>query len=617
MTDDSDAGALDLACHATCSWRMPPETFAAALAPSRRRATPASCCPRWIRTATDAAAPARRARERTAWRRSRSRAGAGDRCRLRRSGRARRGCGAAARRRGPHRRPRRRPDERRAVRALRAPRGRRPARRLRAGGRARSARSPTTPHERGVTMTFEVLNRYETSVVNTAEQAMDSSSSAGPSTSASISTPSTWRSRRPTWPPRSAAAPKLGYLELGQSGRGSSHRRRRSRRPCAPALDTRLRRAGSASRPSRARCLPPVVADMLAIWRSPYDDGVRRSPPTRCGHPPRLVAEHAWAAALQRLSRSADRLIGSPEQPERRRNDDDHRHPDIRRPARRGGFRRPHPHRRRMGASAAAARSPRSSPPPAPRSRWSAWRTPRTSPAPPRARLARRRSGRRSLTPPARRCCAGPDSCGRSTPRRSPAGTSARSGRSRRWPASPCTSPPPSATRRLALPSAPLGSILSSEEPRLSLAQQMPVGVVGVISPFNVPLILGIRAVAPALALGNAVLLKPDPRTIITGGVSMVRIFEEAGLPAGLLQLVPGAPMSARRWSPIPACASSRSPARRAPAAPSARSPAGTSHARISSSAATRRTSSALTPTSTRRSTSRRGARSCTRARSA
>lgn len=90
------------------------------------------------------------------------------------------------------------------------------------------------------------------------------------------------------------------------------------------------------------------------------------------------------------------------------------------------------------------------------------------------------------------------------------------------------------------LPSAPLGSILSSEEPRLSLAQQVPVGVVAVISPFNVPLILGIRAVAPALALGNAVLLKPDPRTVVTGGVSMVRIFEEAGLPAGLLQLVPG-----------------------------------------------------------------------------
>ncbi|GAA1972542.1 benzaldehyde dehydrogenase [Microbacterium pumilum] len=90
------------------------------------------------------------------------------------------------------------------------------------------------------------------------------------------------------------------------------------------------------------------------------------------------------------------------------------------------------------------------------------------------------------------------------------------------------------------LPSAPLGAMLASEEPRLSLAERNPVGVVGVISPFNVPLILGIRAVAPALALGNAVLLKPDPRTVVTGGVSMVRIFEEAGLPAGLLQLVPG-----------------------------------------------------------------------------
>ncbi|ODT11566.1 MAG: benzaldehyde dehydrogenase [Microbacterium sp. SCN 70-18] len=90
------------------------------------------------------------------------------------------------------------------------------------------------------------------------------------------------------------------------------------------------------------------------------------------------------------------------------------------------------------------------------------------------------------------------------------------------------------------LPSAPLGSLLASEEPRLSMTQQVPVGVVGVISPFNVPLILGIRAVAPALALGNAVLLKPDPRTVVTGGVSMVRIFEEAGLPAGVLQLVPG-----------------------------------------------------------------------------
>lgn len=90
------------------------------------------------------------------------------------------------------------------------------------------------------------------------------------------------------------------------------------------------------------------------------------------------------------------------------------------------------------------------------------------------------------------------------------------------------------------LPGANYGELIPSEEPRLSMARRVPAGVVGVISPFNVPLILSIRSVAPALALGNAVLLKPDPRTVVTGGVSIVRVFEDAGLPAGLLQLVPG-----------------------------------------------------------------------------
>src|SRR5919204_2197818 len=90
------------------------------------------------------------------------------------------------------------------------------------------------------------------------------------------------------------------------------------------------------------------------------------------------------------------------------------------------------------------------------------------------------------------------------------------------------------------LPSRPYGELIPSEEPRLSWAEKIPVGVVGVISPFNAPLILAIRSVAPALALGNAVLLKPDPRTAVSGGVSIVRVFEEAGLPPGLLSLLPG-----------------------------------------------------------------------------
>lgn len=91
-----------------------------------------------------------------------------------------------------------------------------------------------------------------------------------------------------------------------------------------------------------------------------------------------------------------------------------------------------------------------------------------------------------------------------------------------------------------ALATHPHGEVLTSNEDRWSFARQRPVGVVSVIAPFNFPLILSIRAVAPALALGNAVLLKPDPRTAVSGGVALIRIFEEAGLPSGVLQVLPG-----------------------------------------------------------------------------
>lgn len=91
-----------------------------------------------------------------------------------------------------------------------------------------------------------------------------------------------------------------------------------------------------------------------------------------------------------------------------------------------------------------------------------------------------------------------------------------------------------------ALPSHPTGSVLPSSEERWSFARQRPAGVVAVIAPFNFPLILAIRSVAPALALGNGVLLKPDPRTSVSGGVVLARVFERAGLPAGVLHLLPG-----------------------------------------------------------------------------
>jgi benzaldehyde dehydrogenase (NAD) len=91
-----------------------------------------------------------------------------------------------------------------------------------------------------------------------------------------------------------------------------------------------------------------------------------------------------------------------------------------------------------------------------------------------------------------------------------------------------------------AIATQPPGMMLPSGPKRMSFARRVPHGVVGVISPFNAPLILSSRAVAPALALGNAVLLKPDPNTPITGGFMLARLFEAAGLPAGLLQVLPG-----------------------------------------------------------------------------
>lgn len=75
----------------------------------------------------------------------------------------------------------------------------------------------------------------------------------------------------------------------------------------------------------------------------------------------------------------------------------------------------------------------------------------------------------------------------------------------------------------------------------ISLAKRIPRGVVGIISPFNFPLILSLRAVAPALACGNAVVIKPDPQTPVGGGFAIARVLEAAGLPKGVFHVVPGA----------------------------------------------------------------------------
>jgi benzaldehyde dehydrogenase (NAD) len=86
----------------------------------------------------------------------------------------------------------------------------------------------------------------------------------------------------------------------------------------------------------------------------------------------------------------------------------------------------------------------------------------------------------------------------------------------------------------------PQGQVLPSVPGRLSIARRVPFGVVGVISPFNFPLVLTLRVVAPALAAGNAVVVKPDARTPVSGGLMLAKVFEAAGLPAGVLHVLPG-----------------------------------------------------------------------------
>ncbi|MBC9717893.1 aldehyde dehydrogenase family protein [Streptomyces sp. TRM66268-LWL] len=65
-----------------------------------------------------------------------------------------------------------------------------------------------------------------------------------------------------------------------------------------------------------------------------------------------------------------------------------------------------------------------------------------------------------------------------------------------------------------------------------------PVGVVGVISPFNFPFLVTMKSVAPALALGNGVVIKPNQNTPVVGGGLIAKIFEDAGLPPGLLNVL-------------------------------------------------------------------------------
>lgn len=92
----------------------------------------------------------------------------------------------------------------------------------------------------------------------------------------------------------------------------------------------------------------------------------------------------------------------------------------------------------------------------------------------------------------------------------------------------------------MAFPGMVEGKLLPSAAPgQHNLVVRKPRGVVTVISPWNVPCLLALKSILPAVATGNAVVFKPSSKTPASGLI-LAEIFEKAGAPAGLLNVVTG-----------------------------------------------------------------------------
>ncbi|GGE43093.1 aldehyde dehydrogenase family protein [Actibacterium pelagium] len=84
----------------------------------------------------------------------------------------------------------------------------------------------------------------------------------------------------------------------------------------------------------------------------------------------------------------------------------------------------------------------------------------------------------------------------------------------------------------------PIGEVMPSETGKFSTAVRSPMGVVTIISPWNFPGILSSRGLAFPLAAGNTIVLKPSEDTPYCGGLFFAEVAEEAGLPAGVFNVV-------------------------------------------------------------------------------
>jgi len=84
------------------------------------------------------------------------------------------------------------------------------------------------------------------------------------------------------------------------------------------------------------------------------------------------------------------------------------------------------------------------------------------------------------------------------------------------------------------------GEIPATAPGNLALVQRVPVGVVGAVVPWNFPLEMAVWKLAPALAAGNSVVLKPAEQSPLSA-LRLAELATEAGLPDGVLNVVPGA----------------------------------------------------------------------------
>jgi vanillin dehydrogenase len=97
----------------------------------------------------------------------------------------------------------------------------------------------------------------------------------------------------------------------------------------------------------------------------------------------------------------------------------------------------------------------------------------------------------------------------------------------------------------------PMGELLPTSIPgAYSMAQRIPYGVVGAISPWNAPRVLGIRSIAIPLAVGNTVVMKPSEDAPITCGLLLADVLTEAGLPPGSSISSPTTWLMPATWSP-------------------------------------------------------------------